>query len=437
LLRRLLIMVTPITGVLVAVVALSTQGPLRTAACWLCIVFLPPLIAAALRPQWPFSVRGGALIALFVAAVWMTYWFVGFHGNGGVLAAAGVVLTALLFGKRVALIVMALLLAAPLVAGAGALLGFAVIGPRPDLSLDNPRAWVRTTVVAVGIWLVLGLAVTFVVGRLEAAHQRTKAMLRKLEEEIERREAAEREREEAQAAAAQAQKMELVAHLAAGVAHDFNNLLGVLGGWAELALSIEPEEEAEMHAAVDSALVQGRSLTRQLAALARQDPRSVRRLQLDQLVRTAVTTLRRVLPPNVQLSLAASEPVEVEADETELQQVLLNLVINARDALPRGGAIRVSANVEQSEAELPIVGGKLPSGRWAVLSVQDTGTGIEPQIRDRIFELFFTTKPAGRGTGLGLATVQRIARAGGGGVALESELGQGATFRIYLPASAA
>jgi signal transduction histidine kinase len=437
LLQRLLQVVTPVAATLIVVTVASTRGPMQTAAVALGLLFWPPVLLASLRRSWPFAWRGGVLLALFVASVWMTYWYVGFHGNGAVLATGAVVLAGLLFGKRTALTMTGGLLLAPIVAGSYALLGPASAVGRPDLALSSPPAWFRTTVVASGIWLVLALGVTFVVGRLEGAHQRTKAALRELELEIERREQAERAREEAQAAAAQAQKMELVAHLAAGVAHDFNNLLGVLGGWAELALSIKPEEEEEMHAAVESALVQGRSLTRQLAALSRQDAQIVRRVQLDQIAQTAVKTLRRVLPAKVKLELASAEPVAIDADETELQQVLLNLVINARDALPSGGAIRVSALVEESIGELAVVGGSLAPGRWAVLVVEDNGTGIEPHVRDKIFELFFTTKPAGRGTGLGLATVLRIARAAGGGIGLSSEVGKGTAFRIYLPASSA
>jgi signal transduction histidine kinase len=236
----------------------------------------------------------------------------------------------------------------------------------------------------------------------------------------------------------QAQKMELVARLAAGVAHDFNNLLAVVGNWTELLLLDAGDHpgNAEARDAVDTALQQGRSLTRQLMALARQDQRSVSRLQLETCAQSGVKTLSRVLPRGIKLRFSETSPAAIDADETELQQVLFNLVLNARDAVHNGGSIEVLTGVETFSQPLPVVGGTLPSGRWAVLRVADSGPGIPAELRERIFDLFFTTKPVGEGTGLGLATVLRIAQKSGGGVALDTAPGAGARFSVYFPAAA-
>jgi signal transduction histidine kinase len=126
------------------------------------------------------------------------------------------------------------------------------------------------------------------------------------------------------------------------------------------------------------------------------------------------------------------EDVQIDADPMEVQQVLLNLVLNARDSMPLGGNIEISCGVRTTPAAFPVVGGTLVEGRWAFIEVRDTGSGIDPAIRDRIFDQFFTTKPSGEGTGLGLATVLRIAQESGGGVTVESALGVGATFTVYL-----
>jgi signal transduction histidine kinase len=215
-------------------------------------------------------------------------------------------------------------------------------------------------------------------------------------------------------------------------------LLGVVGNWAELLMldAGNGPEHREARDAVDTALQQGRALTRQLMSLARQDQRSVKRLQLGTCAKSGVTTLSRVLPPGVSLRFSEDSPATVDADETELQQVLFNLVLNARDAMPSGGKIEVATSVETTSDPVEVVGGSLPSGRWAVLRVADSGPGIPTELRDRIFELFFTTKPVGEGTGLGLATVLRIAQKSGGGVALDSVPGEGARFSVYLPCAA-
>lgn len=434
LLQRLLVATTPIVAAALAMALWTSHGRNRVVMSLL-LPMVPLQLAASFAKKWSFHVRAWSLIGPLLFASYVTYGLVGFVGNASLIAASAIVFAALVFDRRHVTLVLVLALAAPLLAGAGMLTGRLHPTQNMDFALSMPRAWVRTTFVSLALWAMVGLAVTFVVQRVEASLAKTKRALEDLRAEQARREQAERERQLAQEAALQAQKMELVGRLAAGVAHDFNNVLGVVGSWAELLmLELPPSTERdEAKEAVDSAMHQGRALTRRLLTLARRDKRSPARIQLQQSIHTSVNMLWRVMPRGIALSFEARAEANVHADETELQQVVFNLVLNARDAIADHGTIQVSASaVERTEA-FEVVGGTLGAGRWAALQVRDSGSGIAPELRERIFELFFTTKPVGTGTGLGLATVLRIAQLSGGGVALEAPSEGGACFTVYLP----
>ena len=237
-----------------------------------------------------------------------------------------------------------------------------------------------------------------------------------------------------------AQKMEAVARLAGGVAHDFNNLLGVISISAELA---KEELPAGTVAAADldeiqKAVQRAQALTRQLLAFGRRQVLKPEVLDLNAVVAGVERMLGRVLGEDVKLTFApAAKLCATRADPGQLEQVLLNLVVNARDAMPRGGSIRIETGCVHLDAPRATVDGELPPGEYATFSVSDTGTGIDEATRARIFEPFFTTKPTGKGTGLGLAMVYGIVKQSGGAVEVESTPGAGSTFRVYLPASKA
>jgi signal transduction histidine kinase len=434
LLRRLLVALTPIVVAAVIMAVLATHGRNRAVFA---LILLPVAlqVAALLSPHWSYRLRAQILIAPLAAATYLAYFLTAFKGNASVVAACAVVLTGLLFDRRSMGWMLVALLVAPIGAAAMMISGALTIDDRVDLSTLHALPWIRTTFVAAATWGLLGLAITFVVQRIEGALAKTRQTLLELREEAARRQKAEAERRAAEDAALEAQKMELVGRLAAGVAHDFNNLLGVVGGWAELALDemAVPGERAQAREGVESAIQHGRALTRQLLALARRDARVVSRVCLEESAKLAVRALSRVLPAGVELSFAPGESVHVDADETEIQQILFNLVLNARDAMPQGGRIEVTSGIANTDHALEVVAGTLAPGRWAFLRVQDAGTGIEPALRQKIFELFFTTKPVGLGTGLGLATVLRIAQTSAGGIALDSTPGRGSTFTLYLP----
>jgi PAS domain S-box-containing protein len=231
----------------------------------------------------------------------------------------------------------------------------------------------------------------------------------------------------------QSQKLEAVGRLAGGVAHDFNNLITAISGYAELGLrridAADPlaRNLGEIRKAADRAA----SLTRQLLAFGRKQVLKPRVLDLAGTVEQVEDLLRRLVGEGVTLEIAVEErSARVRADPVQLEQVLLNLVINARDAMPAGG--RVTLRIRGTE-----VGGpgsdELPPGPYVVLEVSDTGQGIGPESLPHIFEPFFTTKEVGAGTGLGLSTVYGIVKQSGGNVTVDSEPGRGAVFRVYLP----
>ncbi|MFO0934210.1 MAG: PAS domain S-box protein [Planctomycetota bacterium] len=234
----------------------------------------------------------------------------------------------------------------------------------------------------------------------------------------------------------QAQKLEAVGQLAGGVAHDFNNLLCVILGYGQMvATSLgRGHPEAGKVEQVIAAGKRAESLTRQLLAFSRRQVLQPRVVDLHEVVRGFEKMLRRLIGEDVELRtrFEAASPV-VLVDPGQLEQVLLNLTVNARDAMPHGGHVTIGTRSVDVVGDLEIGGEVVEPGPWLVLSVEDDGTGMDAATLARIFEPFFTTKPAGHGTGLGLPTVHGIVRQSGGHVGVESTLGKGSTFSIYLP----
>jgi PAS domain S-box-containing protein len=232
----------------------------------------------------------------------------------------------------------------------------------------------------------------------------------------------------------QAEKMEAVGQLAGGVAHDFNNLLTAIVSYAALvrdALGAAHPSVPDVRE-IEAAATRAAALTRQLLAFSRRQRVAPQVVDLHGVVAGMERILRRVLPENVALTVVAHAPGTVFADPAQLEVVILNLAVNARDALPRGG--RIEIQVFELEDGAPELGdGEAPPGPLAVLEVRDDGVGMDAATRARIFEPFFTTKPAGKGTGLGLATVYGIVSQAGGEIRVRSEPGRGSEFRVYLP----
>jgi hypothetical protein len=239
-----------------------------------------------------------------------------------------------------------------------------------------------------------------------------------------------------EAALRQSQKMEAIGRLAGGVAHDFNNFLTVIMTYVELAREGLPASDpraADLEA-VTAAAERAHALTRQLLAFTRQQVVQPVVLDPNEALRPVESMLRRLLGEDITIELRRDPVVgRVRMDPGQFEQVFMNLAVNARDAMPDGGTLTISTTTTDLDEESSLLHGLPAAGRFAVVVVADTGTGMPPEVRARIFEPFFTTKEVGKGTGLGLATVYGIVAQAGGSISLYSEVGMGATFRIYLP----
>ena len=234
----------------------------------------------------------------------------------------------------------------------------------------------------------------------------------------------------------QAQKMEAVGRLAGGVAHDFNNLLTVILGYCELLLAEnDPNERRQADIAeIQKAGASAAALTRQLLAFSRKEIIEPTLINVNALLGDMRAMLERLIGEDIRVVLAlAPEPAFITADRGQVEQIVLNLAVNARDAMPTGGTLTIeTANVELDE-NAPATHLRVPSGPYVSLTITDTGMGMTPQIQARLFEPFFTTKDPGKGTGLGLATVHGIVMRSGGSVGVHSEVGKGASFTVYFP----
>lgn len=234
----------------------------------------------------------------------------------------------------------------------------------------------------------------------------------------------------------QSQKMEAVGRLAGGVAHDFNNILGVIIGYSELSQQdLETARPVGKHIEqIKKAAERAAALTKQLLAFSRRQVVFPQPIDLNGVIRNAQQMLARIVGEDVSIKFVPTEPMGlVNADSGQLEQVLMNLIINARDAMPKGGQVMVTTcETEMADNSTPSHPTLTP-GKYVALVVSDTGVGMAAETKARIFEPFFTTKEFGKGTGLGLATVYGIVKQAGGHISVHSEFGKGTTFKVYLP----
>ncbi len=234
---------------------------------------------------------------------------------------------------------------------------------------------------------------------------------------------------EAQEQLIQAQKMESVGQLAGGVAHDFNNLLAVITGYTSMLLSETPESKnADKLREIAKAADRGTQLTSELLGFSRRQVIKPIVIDVSTAVMNSYGMLRRVIGENIELVMSPDGGMpSIYIDPNQLDQIIMNLVVNARDAMPEGGILTVAASHIQGESSAGHI------ANYVVLSVSDTGTGISEEVKAHLFEPFFTTKGTGKGTGLGLANCYGIVEQNGGHIEVNSELGQGSTFKVFLP----
>jgi len=233
-----------------------------------------------------------------------------------------------------------------------------------------------------------------------------------------------------------AQKFDAIGQLAGGIAHDFNNVVGAILGWAELGFEQNraSPEIADRFARIREQADRAAALTRELLAFARRQVLQPRAVDINAVTSGLVSFLEKVIARDIELKVVTAPVDAVKADPTQLEQVLMNLCLNARDAMPNGGRLLIETEMVELDDSYCRFYPYVAPGRYAVLSVSDTGMGMDAETRERIFEPFFTTKERGKGTGMGLATAYGIVKQHGGFIHVYSEPGQGSLFRVYLPA---
>jgi PAS domain S-box-containing protein len=244
------------------------------------------------------------------------------------------------------------------------------------------------------------------------------------------------ERRNLEAQFIEAQKMEVIGQLAGGVAHDFNNVLAVIAGYNDLmALDFEPDSELRKYSdEIRHASERAAGLTRQLLVFSRKQKVCPVVLDLNDVLKDHEKMLQRLIDENIEMTILPGKNIgRIKADSGYLGQVLMNLVVNARDAMPDGGKLTIATNnVTLDEDHARTHPGTIP-GDYVLLRVSDTGTGMTDEVKAHLFKAFFTTKPKGKGTGLGLATCQTIVQQSGGHMEVASEVGKGTTFKVYFP----
>ncbi|HEU4688195.1 MAG TPA: ATP-binding protein [Vicinamibacterales bacterium] len=370
-------------------------------------------------PSLSYRVRATALLSATFIAASSAVFLRGLAAAPVLLLGLNVLIAGLFLGRTGLLSILLLV---------GAVVG---IAGRPE-PVDTFNAW-SSAVDVVCVAGVLTVLVRFVVQRLERSLEHSAQALERLRAEQALRERAQEELTRAQATLQQTQKLDAVGRLAGGVAHDFNNTLQVVLGWTELLRSEkEPEQMQDGIEQIRAAAERSRGLTRQLLTFSRPEMCAPARIELHEFLPALVKSYRRILPDDISIVAHTTPGLTILMDEGHLSQVMLNLVLNARDAMPTGGTVAMIAK-SASREELPPATTGFDDGAVEI-EVTDTGTGMDEETKSRAFEPFFTTKGK-RGTGLGLSTVYGVVQQAHGAIDIQSAPGKGTSVKLLFPPS--
>jgi signal transduction histidine kinase/ActR/RegA family two-component response regulator len=430
LLDGLLVAAVALTTISLPAVMIQTGTHQSTRATWIAVGIYLVLLCAALARRQSYTLRALSLLIGLAAVALLGFARVGFQVGPGVGFALTVVLAGLLLGR--AALIITYLGAIATIVGVGVWQG-ATRGAQLAPAVNDPLLlsnWIRAAFAFALFCGVLGVAVMFVVAYVERALEARTRTLERLSSEQRQRERTELALSQANEQIVQMQKLEALGRLAGGVAHDFNNALVVILGWTDL-LRDRPREQGALNEAldaIDTAASRAARLTQELLAFGRKAVHVPQNVALSALVPKVIEMLARLLPANVRITSSIDPEVPpVFADPGQIHRLLLNLCLNARDAMPQGGELEIRAFGAHTEGN-----GRIPAGNWVALSVRDTGVGMDAETQKRAFEPFFTTKGE-LGNGLGLSSVYGVVQQSGGHVTLESQIGRGTTFTVLLP----
>lgn len=423
-LRRQSARAIAITCVGICILTLAYFDPREHAALQVVAVLCTiMMIAVAQAKQLGSQFLGIVSTVVVLAGGGLTIHQLGWMPGPILLLTAAVFMAGALQSRAIILATVAACAGVLLGVGYGMANGFVAIPPGHPAMADF-SVWVRVTSFGSVLWGALGLTTAHTLEAVERSVLRERLAASELAEERQFRFEVEESRDAARAAFVEAQRKQAIAALAAGLAHDLNNALMVILSWTDVLREdgSNPDTVREADEAISTAARQASALAKQLLSLGREGASTPSVVDLPSLLELDVASLRKLMPRSIELQFEPRAVAPVLAEEVQLHQVILNLAINAKDAMPDGGTLRVEVWEE------PVA----PGRSWVAFAIEDTGTGMTADTLANLFEPFFTTKP-GTGTGLGLASTKLIIDQLGGHIDVDSEVGRGTRFTIRLP----
>lgn len=341
------------------------------------------------------------------------------------------ILAGVLFGVRGVVLTLVINLASFSLAGFALLNGY--VPPIDELLWDPslPMVWVRAGLILTFFGGASAMAVTYTIARLEQETHNLQKSLEREKSQHSELENAERQKAEAVQVVSEAQRVESLGRLASGVAHDFNNSLTVITSAAELA-QLDPnisEQTKSTLSTIKKAALQAADMTRSLLAIARKEPSQLTTLEARELYYSLTDSISRLLPEDIELSFFVTSEQFIEVDQTQLERAILNIIVNARDAIESSGKIVFGCRDVSFDADEKIV----PKGDYVEFWIEDNGSGMSEKVQKHIFEPFYTTKSAGAGTGMGMGLVHSFVSQANGAIDIHSTEGEGTTVSLYLP----